>query len=181
MWCVRNSHKDLRPVWNIFLSLASREISLKLQNLDSFSAIERRKWKSNTYEPDISLLQLLDLKRKHKAALHIWNIDLIRWPWFSFWKQEGRSPNINPWCGQAVTYPGGFFFFFLHVTVVILVDTLARLMKKSGTLKRTMVAQFMKQLCYYYCIISEALCRCFVKHHSVRLEYGSLQTAYCWS
>jgi len=71
-------------------------------------------------------------------------------------------------------------------------------MKKSGTLKQTMVAQFMKQLCchtllYIYmvfacrivakskaatCIISEAICRCFVKHHSVRLEFGSLQTAY---
>jgi hypothetical protein len=54
-----------------FLPPASREISLKLQNLDYFSAVERRKWKSNTYEPDISILQLLDLKRKHKAALHI--------------------------------------------------------------------------------------------------------------
>jgi ferredoxin-fold anticodon binding domain-containing protein len=38
------------------LSPASREISLKLQNLDCFSAAERRKWKSNTYNPDISLL-----------------------------------------------------------------------------------------------------------------------------
>jgi hypothetical protein len=28
------------------------------------------------------------------------------------------------------------------------------------------------------CIISEALSRCFVKHHSVRLESESLQTAY---
>jgi hypothetical protein len=132
------------------------------------------------------------LKRKHKAALHIWTIDLIHWPWFSFWKQEGRSPNINPWCGQAVTYPG-FFFFYLHVTVVILVDTLARLMKKSGTLKQTMVAVHETALLPHFafkivatskaatCIISEALCRCFVKHHSVRLEYGSLQTAYCWS
>lgn len=93
------------------LSTASREISVKLQNLDTFSAIERRKWKLNTYKAEISLLRLLDVKRKHKAALHSWNVDLIHWPWFSFWKQEKRKPNINPWFGQAVTCA---FFFVCH-------------------------------------------------------------------
>jgi len=109
MWCVRNSHKDLRPVWNISCLWHPGKSAWNYRTW-TLSAVERIKWKLHTYEPDISLLQLLDLKRKHKAALHIWNIDLIRWPWFSFWKQEGRSPNINPWCGQAVTYPGVFFF-----------------------------------------------------------------------
>jgi len=61
--CEEYPHRSPSSV-KYFLSPASREISLKLQNLDYFSAVERRKWKSNTYKPDISLLTVTRLKEK---------------------------------------------------------------------------------------------------------------------
>jgi hypothetical protein len=53
-------------------------------------------------------------------------------------KARREKPKYKPmmWSSSDISR----FFFYLHVTVVILVDTLARLMKKSGTLKQTMVA-----------------------------------------
>jgi len=48
--------------------------------------------------------------------------------------------------------------FFFYVTVVILADMLAKLMKISGTLKQMVVAQFMKQLC---CQILLFICMVF--------------------
>jgi len=113
-------------------------------------------------------------------------------------KARKEKPKYKPMMWSSSDMCSFFFFPPLpHVTVVILVDMLARMMKKSGTPKWTVVAQFMKQLCCHTllfirmvfefkivamsraanCIISEALCRCFVEHHSVRLEFGSLQTA----
>jgi hypothetical protein len=163
---------------------------VKLQNLDTFSAIERRKWKLNTYKAEISLLRLLDVKRKHKAALHSWNVDLIHWPWFSFWKQEKRKPNINPWFGQAVTCA---FFFVCHSCyfrwhVGEAYENIWNTKTDGGGTvhEKKLRCHILLFICMVFefktvamssaanCIINEALCR----RHSVRLESGLLQTAY---
>lgn len=153
--CGEHPHRSPSSV-KYSLSPVSREISLKLQNLDTFSAVQRRKWKLNTYKPEISFLQLLDLKRKHKAALHSWNVDLIHWPWFSFWKQERRNPNINTWCGQAVTCS----ISPPPMSQLLLADTLARLPDGGGTVHETallphfaihMYGLWIQNSCYEQC------------------------------